>query len=220
MSGSPSHRHRPEATSECEPEEGSPATIEPAASPGTLLAGGATELTAVATSEQEGSHGGVVGEPIAPARNCPRLVIADDDPIARMLLDSSLGNEFEVVGVAADSEEAIELSRVGQPDAALVDVVMPKGGGIRAVRGILEVAPDTAIVMLSAFGADGVVRELIEAGAIAYRRKGVAPRALAEALTESIKVHTAERRESAWSILSWYCVNLNRGARRPISHDR
>jgi DNA-binding NarL/FixJ family response regulator len=188
--------------------------IEPAASPGTLLAGGATELTPVAAPYPEGSHGGVLSEPIAPVRNCPRLVIADDDPIARMLLDSSLSNEFEVVGVAADSEEAIELARVGQPDAALIDVVMPKGGGLRAVRGILEVAPDTAILMLSGFGADGVVRELIQAGAIAYRRKGVAPRTLAEALTESIKVHTAERRESAWSILSWYCASLNRRSRQ------
>ncbi|MGD1055830.1 MAG: response regulator transcription factor [Solirubrobacteraceae bacterium] len=194
--------------------------MEPAASPGTLLAGDATELTTVAAPEQEGSHGGVVNEPIAPARNCPRLVIADDDPIARILLDSTLGNEFEVVGVAADSEEAIELSRVGQPDAALIDVVMPKGGGLRAVRGILEVAPDTAIVMLSGFDGDGVVRELIEAGAIAYRRKGVAPRALAEALTESIKVHTAERRESAWSILSWYCASLNRRSRAPLPRDQ
>lgn len=194
--------------------------MEPAASPGTLLAGDATELTAIAAHEHEGSHWGMVSEPVAPARNCPRLVIADDDPIARMLLDSSLGNEFEVVGVAADSEEAIELSRIGQPDAALIDVVMPKGGGLRAVRGILEVAPDTAIVMLSGFGADGVVRELIQAGAIAYRRKGVAPRALAEALTESIKVHTAERRESAWSILSWYCAGLNRQARVSIPRDQ
>ena len=48
-----------------------------------------------------------------------------------------------------------------------------KGGGLRAVRGILEVAPDTAIVMLSGFGAEGVVRELIQGGAIAYRRKCV-----------------------------------------------
>ncbi len=188
--------------------------MEPAASPGTLLAGGATELTTFAAPASEWSHGGAGSTTIAPARNCPRLVIADDDPIARMLLDSSLASEFEVVGVAADSEEAIELSRVGQPDAALIDVVMPKGGGLCAVRGILEVAPNTAIVMLSGHGADGVVRELIEAGAIAYRRKGVAPRALAEALTESIKVHTAERRESAWSILSWYCAGLNRRSRR------
>jgi len=59
-----------------------------------------------------------------------------------------------------------------------------------------------------------VVHELTEAGAIAYRRKGVAPDVLAEALTESIKVHLAERRESAAPILVPYCLGLGRWPRR------
>jgi DNA-binding NarL/FixJ family response regulator len=96
-----------------------------------------------------------------------------------------------------------------------VDVQMPKGGGLRAVRGIREVAPDTAIVMLSGYRSHGVVRELTRAGAIAYRRKGATPDALATALTESIEAHAAERRASAWPILAWYCRGLNRRPRRP-----
>jgi len=146
----------------------------------------------------------------APARRRPRLVIADDDPVVQLVLGMSLEREFEVVGVAADSEEAIELARASQPDAALLDVKMPKGGGLRAVRGIHEVAPDTAIVMLSGYQAHGIVRELMQAGAIAYRRKGVATHLLATALTESMKVHAAERRGSASTILSWYCAGLDR----------
>jgi hypothetical protein len=59
-----------------------------------------------------------------------------------------------------------------------------------------------------------VVHELTEAGAIAYRRKGVAPDVLAEALTESIKVHVADRRESALPILLPYCLGLGRWPRR------
>jgi DNA-binding NarL/FixJ family response regulator len=141
-------------------------------------------------------------------------LIADDDPVVRSMLGMSLGDEFDVVGVAADSEEAIELAGARRPDAALIDVVMPKGGGLRAVLGILEVAPATAIVMLSAYRTDGVVGELIQAGAIAYRRKGVPPRVLADALSESIRAHTAERRESAWAILAWYCLGLDRPNRR------
>jgi DNA-binding NarL/FixJ family response regulator len=126
----------------------------------------------------------------------PRLMIADDDPVVRSMLGMSLGEAFEVVGVAADSEQAVELARTSQPDAAIVDVVMPKGGGLRAVRGILEVAPDTAIVVLSGDESDGSVRELMQAGAIAYRRKGVAPRLLAEALIESIDARASERRDA------------------------
>jgi len=124
------------------------------------------------------------------------------------MLSMSLAHEFEVVGLAGDGEEAIELARANQPDAALVDVRMPKGGGLRAVKGILEVAPNTAIVILSGHRSHGMVRELMQAGAIAYRRKGVAPQLLATALTQSIKSHAADRRGSAW--LGWYCLGLDR----------
>jgi DNA-binding NarL/FixJ family response regulator len=158
----------------------------------------------------ERSAGRGIDGPSTAAGHPPRLVIADDDPVVRLMLGMSLGDEFEVVGEAADSEEAIELAGARQPDAALVDVVMPKGGGLQAVLGILEVAPDTAIVMLSGYRTEGVVGELIQAGAIAYRRKGVPPRVLADALSESIRAHTAERRESAWAILAWYCLGLDR----------
>lgn len=126
---------------------------------------------------------------LARADQRPLLMIADDDPVVQSMLDMSLSSRFEVVGVAADSDEAIELARVSQPDAAIIDVDMPKGGGLRAVRGILEVAPDTAIVVLSGDESDKVVRELIQAGAITYRRKGLAPDVLAESLTESIRAH-------------------------------
>lgn len=123
----------------------------------------------------------------------PRVMIADDDPVVQSMLDSSLSSSFDVIGVAADSDAAIELARESQPDAAIVDVDMPRGGGLSAVRGILDVAPETAIVVLSADESDSVVRELMQAGAMAYRRKGVAPNVLAESLTDSIKAHAAGR---------------------------
>jgi DNA-binding NarL/FixJ family response regulator len=124
-------------------------------------------------------------------------MIADDDPVVQSLLDMSLSAEFDVIGLAADGEQAVALARDSQPDAALIDVEMPAGGGLRAVRGIHEVAPDTAIVVLSVDEADGVVRELMQAGAVAYLRKGVEPRALAEALVDSIEAHAVERRQHA-----------------------
>jgi CheY-like chemotaxis protein len=125
----------------------------------------------------------------------PRLIIADDDPVVVAMLEGSLSGSFDVVGVAADSEEVIELARVKRPDAALVDVDMPKGGGLAAVKGILDVAPDTAIVVLSSDESDAVVRDLMEAGAIAYRRKGGAAQVLADSLTESIAVRVAEHKQ-------------------------
>lgn len=126
----------------------------------------------------------------------PRLMIADDDPVVQSLLGMSLAEEFDVVGVAADSEEAVALAQSSQPDAALVDVDMPKGGGLRAVREIVEVAPETAIVVLSGDEADPMVRELIQAGAVAYCRKGIDPHALAERLTSSIATLASGRAQS------------------------
>jgi DNA-binding NarL/FixJ family response regulator len=130
---------------------------------------------------------------VAPAGRRPRLMIADDDPVVQSMLSVSLSSAFDVVGVAGDSDEAIELARVSQPDAAVVDVEMPKGGGLRAVRGIVEVAPGTAIVVLSGDESERVVRELMQAGAIAYRRKGLGSAELSESLTESIQAHADVR---------------------------
>jgi DNA-binding NarL/FixJ family response regulator len=135
--------------------------------------------------------------PLGPDRQRWRLMIADDDPVARSLLSMSMDDDFELVGVADDSEAAIELAKTSQPDAALVDVDMPKGGGLSAVRGILEVAPQAAIVMLSGDESDGMVRDLMLAGAIAYCRKGIAPQALAESLVGSIQVRATERRSQS-----------------------
>jgi DNA-binding NarL/FixJ family response regulator len=122
----------------------------------------------------------------ASSNSRPRLIIADDDPVVQSILGMSLGTEFEVVGVASDSDEAIRLARDSQPDVAIVDVDMPKGGGPRAVRGIIDVAPETAIVVLSSDESDASVRELMRAGAMTYQRKGVERDRLVQALNDSI----------------------------------
>lgn len=120
-------------------------------------------------------------------------MIADDDPVVRSLLSMSLSETFEVVGVAADSLKAIELAKSARPDAAIVDVEMPEGGGLPAIQGILEVSPETAIVVLSGDESDSVVRMLLGAGAITYQRKGVSAHDLAETVIKSIRVHGAAR---------------------------
>jgi len=125
--------------------------------------------------------------------NPPRLIIADDDPVVRTMLVMLLEHEFEIVGLACDGEQAVELARASQPDAALLDVQMPKGGGLGAVRGIVDVAPCTAIVVLSVDYHDATVRQMIEAGAITYRRKGSSPRLLMQSLTDSIDALAASQ---------------------------
>jgi DNA-binding NarL/FixJ family response regulator len=124
-------------------------------------------------------------------------MIADDDVVVASLLCASLDRHFEIVGVAADSEAAIALAGTSRPDAALIDVEMPKGGALRAVPGILEVAPDVAIVVLSGNKFETIARKLINAGALAYCRKGVDPDELADLLIGSIETRASERARSA-----------------------
>lgn len=119
----------------------------------------------------------------------PRLLIADDDPSVRSTLTLLLGHEFELVGAAADADEAIDLAADTLPNVALIDVVMPGGGGPAAVRGILAVSPATAMVALSSYESRAVVLEMIEAGATSYRRKGCPPELLIETLHRSIAAH-------------------------------
>jgi CheY-like chemotaxis protein len=129
-----------------------------------------------------------LGPVLEVGRNRPRLIIADDDPVVLAMLECSLSYAFDVVGVASDAEEVVELAGTHRPDAALVDLEMPKGGGMTAVRAIVEVSPGTAIVVLSVDESDRMVRELMQAGAIAYRRKGIAQPPLAALLTGAIAV--------------------------------
>jgi diguanylate cyclase (GGDEF)-like protein len=142
-------------------------------------------------SSPGGARNAMDPDPVAQTAR-QRVLIADDDPVVQSALRASLAVDFEVVGVAGDSEQAIDLAAVSQPDAAIVDVDMP-GGGLAAVRGILKVSPATAIVVLSSDELSGVVRELLLAGATAYCRKGVAPQVLAEWLARSIQARAAER---------------------------
>jgi DNA-binding NarL/FixJ family response regulator len=121
----------------------------------------------------------------------PRLLIADDDPVVRSALTMALDRRFDVVAAVADGEQATAQAADIAPDAALVDVDMPGGGGLHAIRGISQVSPQTALVVLSGDESEGTVLELLEAGAMSYCRKGVDTHRLADTIERSIRAHQA-----------------------------
>jgi DNA-binding NarL/FixJ family response regulator len=133
----------------------------------------------------------VTGPASAEARR-PRVIVADDDPVARAVLSAHLSERFELVGLAADAEEAISLAQAQEPDAAIIDLEMPRGGGLRATREIHARVPHTAIVIMSADEQHDSVVELLVAGAVSYFRKGESGEALAENLLRSIAAHAAD----------------------------
>ena len=102
-----------------------------------------------------------------------RLVIADDHPVyrdglARLL--SAIGG-FDVVGVAADGAEAVELAASLAPDVVVMDIRMPNLDGIEATRRITAASPSTGVVVLSMFEEDELVFAAVRAGARGYLLK-------------------------------------------------
>ena len=117
----------------------------------------------------------------------PRLLIADDDAVVRATLSAQLARDFEVVAAARDTGEAIELTELHRPEVTLIDVEMPGGGGLEAVRRISTSCPDTCVVMLSGDESQESRDGLLEAGATAYVLKGTRGREIAEALARALE---------------------------------
>jgi EAL domain-containing protein (putative c-di-GMP-specific phosphodiesterase class I)/CheY-like chemotaxis protein len=103
-----------------------------------------------------------------------RVLVADDNASVRRVITRLISSKtsLELVGVASDAEEAVELGSRTQPDVALVDVEMPKGGGVRAAQGLHECSPRTKVVALSGSSDREGVLEMLRIGAVGYVVKG------------------------------------------------
>jgi len=99
-----------------------------------------------------------------------KILIADDQRLFRQGLRSLLEQEkdFEVVGEAADGQDAFTLVQEANPDIVLMDVEMPKLDGIHATRLIVERYPQIKILMLSVHNEDERVVSAIRSGASGY----------------------------------------------------
>ncbi|MCU7728479.1 response regulator transcription factor [Actinoplanes sp. KI2] len=102
-----------------------------------------------------------------------RLLIADDHPVVRdglgMLLD--LEADVQVVGLATDGAEAVEMALKSHPDVVLMDLRMPVLSGIEAMRRILDQDPSIRFVVLTTYVDDDEIGEAFRAGALGYLTK-------------------------------------------------
>jgi len=112
------------------------------------------------------------------------VLIADDHPLVREALHRALDIEedMKVVAEASDGEEAVKLASELKPDVVVMDIVMPKVNGIEATRKIKEIAPDTAILILTAYDDEEYVLGLLDAGAAGYLLKSARGRDLVGAI--------------------------------------
>ena len=115
-----------------------------------------------------------------------RVMVVDDHPLMRDSLRRVLENtgEFEIVGQAADGEEAVPLAQDLSPDAVIMDVLMPGMGGVEACREIVELLPDARVLMLTASTDDDAVIAAVAAGATGYVVKDASLEDLLEAVRD------------------------------------
>jgi len=113
-----------------------------------------------------------------------RVLLVDDHAVVRHGLKQLLATdaEIEVVGMAADGEEAVDLVRRHRPDVVLMDLAMPGLDGIGATRSIVGEHPDVRVVVLTSFGDESRIIAALDAGAQGYLLKHTEPDALVEAV--------------------------------------
>lgn len=118
-----------------------------------------------------------------------RVLVVDDHQMLQEALVGMLElSGFEVVGAVADGGDATSMAAELTPDVVLMDLSLPIMNGLDATRLLREVAPDSAIVMFSAFDSPELKRQAFAAGAVAYLSKGCSNERLRATLEAAVTV--------------------------------
>lgn len=114
-----------------------------------------------------------------------RILIADDHGVLRAGLRAILEEEpdLQVVGEAADGQEALHLAGKYGPDLVLLDIGMPGMDGIEVTRRLARISPQTRVLILSVYEDGSLLREAIQAGASGY----IVKRAVEDELISAIQ---------------------------------
>jgi len=113
-----------------------------------------------------------------------RVVVADDQRVVRegLVTVLSVMPGIEVVGAAADGEQALALVSRHRPQVVLMDLRMPRLDGTEATRRILAAHPTTAVVVLTTYADDDSILGALQAGALGYLTKDAGREHIARAI--------------------------------------
>ena len=113
------------------------------------------------------------------------ILIADDAPFIREIVRTIASNNgIDLIGEAADGEEAVEMALRLRPDVILMDIVMPRKSGIEATKEILKQIPDARIIAFSTADQDLLATRALEAGCRSFVAKPFKGEELVAAIRE------------------------------------
>ena len=120
------------------------------------------------------------------------VLLVDDHSLVRRGFRRMLEDEpdIQVVGEASDGEEAVKLTRALKPQVVVMDCALPGINGLQATRKILQLAPETLVLMLSMHTEDTWVHQAMEAGARGYVLKNAMDLELGSAIRRMVKGET------------------------------
>jgi NarL family two-component system response regulator LiaR len=146
-----------------------------------------------------------------------RILIADDHAVVREGLRALIDTEpgMELVGEAADGVEAVQRARSLQPDVILLDLVMPRMGGLEAIGQIKQENPDARILVLTSFAEDEKVFSAIKAGALGYLLKDASPPELLHAIREVYRGEPSMQPTIAHKVMR----ELQRASNLPLTEE-
>ncbi len=146
-------------------------------------------------------HAGMtsIGDQVKPIR----VLIVDDHEMVRSGLNAFMQgvDDLEAVGEAGSGEEAIQQCEHLQPDVVLMDMRMPGIGGVEATRSIRERCPNVRIIALTSFPEQELVHQALQAGAMSYLVKNVAPSELACAIRDAVAGRPTLAPEAAQALI-------------------
>jgi DNA-binding NarL/FixJ family response regulator len=162
------------------------------------------------------------GWPVSPDVPPLRIVVADDQRAVREALATVLDAEpgLEVVGLAADGEEAVELAQRMSPDVVMMDLGMPNVDGVSATKRLASEMPDVKVVVLTTFADDASILSALEAGASGFLTKDAGREQIALAVRSAAAGQTVLDPIAQASLLraaSAQVAVLSPGAPDPVS---
>lgn len=180
-----------------EPGQGSTFTIRilaPAAEPPETASVAARVASLPAVTEPP-APAAVPPSPAADGTVGRRILLADDNEDTRALSALYLARMGHTVLEAGDGQEALEIGQQQQPDAVLMDMLMPRMDGLSATRALRAGGYAGPIIALTALAAEDDARAILAAGCTAFLTKPITPEALREGLHRHLPVRSVERSE-------------------------